>query len=81
MSGNGEEGQIRKMCPFLGRWCIGDACACWVMITQQKVILGVPQMIQGGTCAVPALCMIMSSRPQAPPIAQKPIRLPFNVGS
>ncbi len=79
MTGNGE-GELRHMCPFLNKWCISEACACWVVITQQKIVLGVVQNIEGGTCALPALCMIMSNRPWPAQPVQRPVKLPFNIG-
>ena len=29
MSNNGKdkEGQVKKRCPFMGEWCVGEACA------------------------------------------------------
>ena len=51
-----------KQCPFLNKPCIGDKCAIFIQVTQQT--LGTKQV--AGMCALPALAMIMSSKPQTP---------------
>jgi hypothetical protein len=71
---NNHEGESRKKCPFLNTDCIGDACACFIQVTQTRVTsLGVAELVQTGMCSLPALCMIMSS-----PKSQEPqaIKLP-----
>uniref|UniRef100_A0A6H1ZKJ9 Uncharacterized protein n=1 Tax=viral metagenome TaxID=1070528 RepID=A0A6H1ZKJ9_9ZZZZ len=78
MSDNGE-GKLVKKCPFLGeKWCIGEDCAIYMEIVQQRVVLGVSQMVKVGSCSLPALAMIMSNRPQPQQPVQK-INFP-NIG-
>ncbi len=72
MGNNGEK--VKKMCPFLGKWCIEDACNLYIGVTQQGVnTLGVRTVTQAGACVFPALAMIMSNKPQLPSV---PIKLP-----
>lgn len=74
MGDNGkEEGILKKACPFLeGKWCIGDACAIWVTISRQGTSqLGTRQVQTEGICSLPALCIIISSKPQPPPQIMK----------
>jgi len=66
MSDN-NNGELKKKCPFLKEWCLGDSCACYVIITQTKVgQLGLAQQVQSGMCSFPALCMIMSTANKQP---------------
>ena len=64
MPDNGDKEQIKKMCPFLNGWCIGEACALSVALTTARVgTLGVPQVMQHNACAFHALCMMLSNKP------------------
>jgi len=67
MNDNGE-GKIKKKCPFLGEWCIEDACSLFIEVIQQQVnTLGVRTASKSGMCAFNALPMIMSNKPTSPP--------------
>jgi len=71
--GDNHKDEVRKKCPFLDEWCIGDDCACFIQVAQTGVNqLGIQQTVQQGMCSLPALCMIMSSK-QVP---SQPIKLP-----
>ena len=63
--GDNHKGELKKKCPFLNEWCIGDACSLFIQVAQTSVNqLGISQLVQQGMCSLPALCMIMSSPPQ-----------------
>ena len=67
------KGELRKKCPFLGSWCIGDACALFIQITQTGVSqLGIVQAVQQGMCSFPALCLIASPKPQPQQVKLSP---------
>ncbi len=71
MSDNGEK--VKKMCPFLGKWCIEDSCNLFIEIVQQGVnTLGIRTLAKGGMCSLPALAMILSNKPQSAPVMTRP---------
>ena len=72
-NGNKPEGQRRKVCPFLGKWCIGEECAihAYLMRGNQRVL----------TCAFEAMVIMLSelnAKTPSPQQVKKPeIILPF----
>ncbi len=80
MSNNGNKEQIKKLCPFNGKWCLGDACTLYVELTTTQVgQLGVPMMSKQGMCAFLATLSMLSiltikGQPQSmriPPLVRK----------
>ncbi len=65
--GNNGTKEEKKRCPFLVAECIGSECACYIDVTQTQLVLGVARQVNVGICSLPALCMIMSARPQPAP--------------
>ena len=75
MPDNGQkQGELRKKCPFMdGAWCIGDACAIYIQVTQTRIgPLGFREQFQSGMCSLPALCLIISSQHQVQPVKLPP---------
>jgi len=73
MSDNGSKEEVRKRCPFLNAWCIGDACA---LSTQMNQRVG-GQSRQFASCAFTSLVLIMSElNTKAPMPKPQRIELP-----
>ena len=58
-----EKTEVKKKCPFLNEDCIEADCALFIQLQQN--IMGLRKVV--GSCSLPALAVIMSSRPQPPP--------------
>lgn len=57
---------LPKNCPFWQKPC-GEVCPDCILlaqVTQTKVVLGITKAVQGKICALAALPMIMSNKPQ-----------------
>ena len=66
MNGNGDNKEVKKRCPFLGKPCIMNECALYIQITQSKD--GVVR--EGNVCAFGALVQMISelnAKTQPPP--------------
>ena len=71
--GHQEEGQIRKKCPFLGEWCIGEVCA--FRTTLFRNVEGMQQQVS--VCPVEAILIILSEiNKKTPPSLQQKIQVP-----
>ncbi len=69
---NGQEETRRKKCPFLGEWCIKDACAIYVEMTQH---MGGMQR-KMGMCSFSATNMILSELNNKTQLPQQKIMSP-----
>lgn len=71
LSNNGE-GKLRKKCPLLNDWCIGDACA--LSCELFRTVGGVRQGVSA--CSFNALVTMISEINAKTPLPQQKIQIP-----